>query len=96
MAAEPVLTFSLASVVEDVLQQHDGRLDVNLASRKAEEACIYHPFSPFFTHQFHFFFTLRISLCKSISFCVCVKLIANVVFLFLFSWPRMLVSSFNP
>lgn len=79
MAAEPVLTFSLASVVEDVLQQHDGRLDVNLASRKAEEACIYHPFSPFFSHQFHFF-TFKISFCKLIFF---------------FSWPRMLVSSFN-
>ncbi|KAL5135922.1 Kinesin-like protein KIN-14G [Glycine soja] len=40
MATEPVLTFSLASVVEDILQQHDGRLDVNLASRKAEEASL--------------------------------------------------------
>ncbi|KAH1195857.1 Kinesin-like protein KIN-14I [Glycine max] len=40
MAAEPVLTFSLASVVKDVLQQHGGRLDVNLASRKAEEASL--------------------------------------------------------
>ncbi|TKY61548.1 Kinesin-4 protein [Spatholobus suberectus] len=40
MATEQVLTFSLASVVEDVLQQHGGRLDVNLASRKAEEASL--------------------------------------------------------
>nr|KYP71278.1 Kinesin-4 [Cajanus cajan] len=37
MEAEQVLTFSLASVIEDVLQQHSGRLGVNLASRKTEE-----------------------------------------------------------
>lgn len=38
---EGVLTFSVASVVEDVLQQHGKRLnDVDLASRKAEEASL--------------------------------------------------------
>lgn len=38
MATEQVL---LASVVEDVLQQHGTRLsDRGLASRKAEEACM--------------------------------------------------------
>ncbi|GMP40053.1 hypothetical protein CsSME_00010647 [Camellia sinensis var. sinensis] len=36
-----ILPFSLASVVEDVLQQHGKRLgDINLASRKAEEASV--------------------------------------------------------
>ena len=45
MATEPAFPFSVVSVVEDVLQKHGGRLsDINLASRKAEEACIYHPF----------------------------------------------------
>ena len=40
MATEAVLAFSVASVVEDVLQQHGKRLsDIDLASRKAEEAC---------------------------------------------------------
>ncbi|XP_044503079.1 kinesin-like protein KIN-14I isoform X2 [Mangifera indica] len=39
MAGEGTLTFSLASVVEDVLQQHGNRLrDLDLESRKAEEA----------------------------------------------------------
>ncbi|XP_010245442.1 PREDICTED: kinesin-like protein KIN-14G [Nelumbo nucifera] len=39
MASEGVLSFSMASVVEDVLQQHGTRLsDTDLASRKAEEA----------------------------------------------------------
>lgn len=39
MAPERFLTFSVASVVEDVLQQHGARLsDRDLASRKAEEA----------------------------------------------------------
>ncbi|KAK6159853.1 hypothetical protein DH2020_003234 [Rehmannia glutinosa] len=38
--AEGVLQFDVASVVEDVLQQHGKRLcDIDLASRKAEEAC---------------------------------------------------------
>lgn len=38
MAAEGTL-FSVASVVEDVLQQHGNRLrDLDLESRKAEEA----------------------------------------------------------
>ncbi|KAK7337711.1 hypothetical protein VNO77_18297 [Canavalia gladiata] len=39
MGTEQVL-FSVVSVVEDVLQQHGVRLDVNLASRKAEEASL--------------------------------------------------------
>ncbi|XP_028781901.1 kinesin-like protein KIN-14I [Neltuma alba] len=39
MAAEGALSFSVASVVEDVLQQHGTRLkDLDLESRKAEEA----------------------------------------------------------
>ena len=39
MAAEEALFFSVASVVEDVLQQHGPRLkDLDLESRKAEEA----------------------------------------------------------
>lgn len=39
MAADGALSFSVASVVEDVLQQHGGRLrDLDLQSRKAEEA----------------------------------------------------------
>ncbi|CAL0320953.1 unnamed protein product [Lupinus luteus] len=41
MATEPVMPFSVISVVEDVLQKHGGRLsDLNLASRKAEEASL--------------------------------------------------------
>ncbi|XLR67880.1 hypothetical protein HN51_014928 [Arachis hypogaea] len=39
MAAEAAFSFSVASVVEDVLQQHGTRLkDLDLESRKAEEA----------------------------------------------------------
>lgn len=39
MAPKRFLTFSVASVVEDVLQQHGAPLsDGDLASRKAEEA----------------------------------------------------------
>lgn len=39
MAAGGTLSFSVASMVEDVLQQHGTRLgDLNLESRKAEEA----------------------------------------------------------
>jgi len=42
MAAEAALFFSVASVVEDVLQQHGPRLkDLDLESRKAEEAGIF-------------------------------------------------------
>ncbi|CAJ1868747.1 unnamed protein product [Sphenostylis stenocarpa] len=40
MATEPTSTFSLASVVEEVLQQHGGRSDVNSASRNAEETSL--------------------------------------------------------
>ncbi|XP_019451535.1 PREDICTED: kinesin-like protein KIN-14G [Lupinus angustifolius] len=41
MATKPVMPFSVISVVEDVLQKHGGRLsDLNLASRKAEEASL--------------------------------------------------------
>lgn len=48
MATEPALPFSIVSVVEDVLQKHGSRLsDIDLASRKAEEACKY-LISPFF------------------------------------------------
>lgn len=39
MAAEGPLSFSVASVMEDVLQQHDNRpRDLDLDSRRAEEA----------------------------------------------------------
>ena len=39
------LSFSVASVVEDVLQQHGNRLgDLDLESRKAEEAGSFFPF----------------------------------------------------
>ncbi|KAI4349700.1 hypothetical protein L6164_010262 [Bauhinia variegata] len=39
MAAEAALSFSVASVVEDVLQQHGNRMkDLDLESRRAEEA----------------------------------------------------------
>ncbi|KAA8545222.1 hypothetical protein F0562_020006 [Nyssa sinensis] len=41
MATEGILPFNVASVVEDVLQQHGKRLsDIDLASRKAEEASL--------------------------------------------------------
>ncbi|OVA07458.1 Calponin homology domain [Macleaya cordata] len=41
MATDGILSFSMASVVEDVLQQHGTRLsDIDLASRKAEEAAL--------------------------------------------------------
>ncbi|RXH82195.1 hypothetical protein DVH24_036536 [Malus domestica] len=41
MATEQVLPFSIASVVECVLQKHGSRLnDIDLASRKAEEASL--------------------------------------------------------
>ncbi|KAJ0014288.1 hypothetical protein Pint_19739 [Pistacia integerrima] len=41
MATEQVLSFSVASVVEDVLQQHNTRSrPIDLASRKAEEASL--------------------------------------------------------
>ncbi|KAK9919932.1 hypothetical protein M0R45_028505 [Rubus argutus] len=41
MATEQVLPFNIASVVEEVLQQHGTRLsDMGLASRKAEEASL--------------------------------------------------------
>lgn len=41
MATEQVLPFSVASVVEDVLHQHGARTrQLDLASRKAEEACM--------------------------------------------------------
>lgn len=36
-----MLQFNMASMVEDVLQQHGKRLcDINMASRKAQEACM--------------------------------------------------------
>lgn len=42
MATEPSLPFSLVSVVEDVIQKHGSILsDINLATRKAQEACKY-------------------------------------------------------
>jgi len=39
MASEGVFSISVVSVMEEVLKQHGTRLsDINLASRKAEEA----------------------------------------------------------
>lgn len=55
MATEQVLPFSIVSVVEDVLQQHGSRLsDIDLASRKAEEACNYISFILFIFLTFEF------------------------------------------
>lgn len=49
MAAEGMLSFSVASVVEDVLQQHGNRSkDLDLESRKAEEAGTLNSFCFFF------------------------------------------------
>ena len=51
------LSFSVASVVEDVLQQHGNRLgDLDLESRKAEEAgsFIFFPFSLHCSGTIHF------------------------------------------
>ena len=42
MATGQVLPFSIASVVEDLLQQHGVHLrDIELASKKAEEECMF-------------------------------------------------------
>lgn len=38
---EGIVQISVASVVEEVLQQAKGLSDIDLASRKAEEACMY-------------------------------------------------------
>lgn len=49
MATEKIVLpiVSVASMVEEVLQQHKTRVsDVNLASRKAEEACMYNNVFP--------------------------------------------------
>lgn len=51
------MQIAFASVVEDVLQQHSKRLcDIDLASRKAEEACmiIYSLTPVFLFFQNHF------------------------------------------
>lgn len=48
MSTEPVLPFSVVSVVEDILQQQNTRTsDFKFASRRAEETCIY-PFISFY------------------------------------------------
>lgn len=53
MATEGTFSFSVTSVVEDVLQQHATRLgDIDLASRKAEEACTIHIFLFVFLFSF--------------------------------------------
>jgi hypothetical protein len=45
METEQVLPFSVAAMIEDVLQQHGTRLsDRGLASRKAEESCMINHF----------------------------------------------------
>lgn len=45
MATEQVLPFSVASIVEDVLQQHGALTShIDFASRKAEEACMFFNF----------------------------------------------------
>jgi len=55
MAPELALSFSVVSVIEDVLQTHGSRLsDIHLASRKAEEACTY-PLSRSFPFLISFF-----------------------------------------
>lgn len=38
---EGIVQFSVASVVEDVLQQGKRLSDIDFASRKAEEACMF-------------------------------------------------------
>lgn len=48
---EGIVQISVASVVEDVLQQGKRLSDIDLASRKAEEACMY----LLFHHVNHFF-----------------------------------------
>ncbi|KAK7356123.1 hypothetical protein VNO80_15389 [Phaseolus coccineus] len=56
MAPELALSFSVVSVIEDVLQTHGSRLsDIHLASRKAEEACTY-PLSRSFPFLISLFF----------------------------------------
>ena len=55
MAAEGALSFSVSSVVEDVLQQHGSRSrDLDLDSRRAEEAGNY----PFFSANYSFIIIL--------------------------------------
>ena len=45
MATEQVFPFSVASVVEDVLQQHGVRpRNIDLASKKSEEDCMFFVF----------------------------------------------------
>lgn len=49
MATEQVIPLSVASLVEDVLHQHGARTkQLDLASRKTEEACMLHFFFFFF------------------------------------------------
>lgn len=88
MATEPALTFSLASVVEEVLQQHASRLDANSASRKTEETCIYNnPFSPSFV----------INSKQIIFFCVCVCVCTGHSLLILFFLAKKdVVFNFQP
>ena len=51
MATEQELPFSVASMVEDVLQKHSTRSsDMGLASRKAEETCMIKSFLEFHLH----------------------------------------------
>ena len=57
MAAEQVLPFSVASMVEDVLQKTGTRSsDMGLASRKAEESCMIIHFLNSISNLFFFFF----------------------------------------
>lgn len=50
MESEPSVSFSAASLVEDVLQQHGhGLKDLDLEFRKAEEAGIFSIFSLLFS-----------------------------------------------
>lgn len=42
MSSHGMLDFSLVAMVDDVIQQHGKRLsDIDLASRKANEACMF-------------------------------------------------------
>lgn len=42
MGSQGMLDFSVVAMVDDVIQQHGKRLsDIDLASRKANEACMF-------------------------------------------------------
>lgn len=70
MATGPAFPFSIVSVVEDVIQKHGSSLsDINLATRKAQEACKYR-ISSFFDSFPMFSFNSVVSNIDS-TLCVC-------------------------